>query len=559
MQLEISGDAEENAKKIQASRFCSKSMLDSLSAAKKEIVDALQDRANFSVTQLNIGDGPIKYMRTINGLINYIESRRESCGDGAAAGSLAPVVAADGRITDVVKRRLGKAVLSGEDVMRVSFALYSDSFHQRVSPLYAGDALLTEEVGAVIKKDLFYRFSVRDGLSGEFDVAGLRRHETAGQDPYVRIMSSSETDNSYTPVTIIDAGNALYYDAREASDASGSGSGYASGSGSGYGYGSGSGSDGHHQVVVLTAAHAKLTYTKKPAANIRLYASFREGGNRLYSAKQVPLHRFLSSVSVKDVAGIGGPVSAPAAPRAFLVDERLKLDDNVIRKIEKMIADYTVQYRQVLEDAGGSVSPVPVFGGAKGSAKGRLARLESVRPRAVGAADDSPIVPLAAVQTARLCYYAYVAGRGEVTMADIARDAVYSVAAFWVLLATGLLSERSVQVGLVAVLISWCLSTVYWSAARVCAARGSLRGSYAGVVACGLIFAISDIVRAGGPAVRLTPVTRRGRRPDRRPGSRAPGTRLAPRRAGRVRTCPSGPCGRTCPSGPCGRTRRCRP
>ena len=103
-------------------------------------------------------------------------------------------------------------------------------------------------------------------------------------------------------------------------------------------------------------------------------------------------------------------------------------------------------------------------------------------------------MPLAAVQAARLCYYAYVAGRGEVTMADIARDAVYSVAAFWVLLATGLLSERSVQVGLVAVLISWCLSTVYWSAARVCAARGSLRGRYAGVATSGLIFAVTSVL-----------------------------------------------------------------
>ena len=89
---------------------------------------------------------------------------------------------------------------------------------------------------------------------------------------------------------------------------------------------------------------------------------------------------------------------------------------------------------------------------------------KSIPRKKGGATGDSPLIPVTAMQMARLCYYAYVTRDGNITMGDTLRDAVYSVAAFWVLYATGLMSERSVQLGLVVVLVSWCISTVFWSA-----------------------------------------------------------------------------------------------
>lgn len=99
------------------------------------------------------------------------------------------------------------------------------------------------------------------------------------------------------------------------------------------------------------------------------------------------------------------------------------------------------------------------------------------------------MVPLAAIQMARLCYYAFVAGRGEVNMSDILRDAVYSVAVFWILYSTRLLSERSVQIGLIAVLLSWCITTVYWSVIKTVRVSDGKTSRYTGIAVCAVIYA----------------------------------------------------------------------
>ena len=77
------------------------------------------------------------------------------------------------------------------------------------------------------------------------------------------------------------------------------------------------------------------------------------------------------------------------------------------------------------------------------------------------------MVPLLALQTARVGYYAHLlrSGRG-VDMCGMSRDAVYGIAFYWALHVAGLLSESNVQDGLVAVLISWCLVVTYWSSAK---------------------------------------------------------------------------------------------
>eukprot|EP00873_Tetraselmis_striata_P033760 jgi/Tetstr1/454024/TSEL_040943.t1 len=86
---------------------------------------------------------------------------------------------------------------------------------------------------------------------------------------------------------------------------------------------------------------------------------------------------------------------------------------------------------------------------------------------------DSPLVPLLALQTARVGYYAHLMRTpGGVDLCGMSRDAVYGIAFFWALHVAGLMSESSVQTGLVAVLISWCLTVTYWSAAKTVRTMG---------------------------------------------------------------------------------------
>jgi hypothetical protein len=103
-----------------------------------------------------------------------------------------------------------------------------------------------------------------------------------------------------------------------------------------------------------------------------------------------------------------------------------------------------------------------------------------------------------ALQVARIGYYAQVVASGrEVTLCVMTTDVVYSIAFFWALHVCRLMSERSIQVALLAVLISWCIMVGYWSASKCLCSMRSI--SYR--TRCRLGIAVTTAVMLGVPIV----------------------------------------------------------
>ncbi|AUF82350.1 hypothetical protein TetV_258 [Tetraselmis virus 1] len=115
-----------------------------------------------------------------------------------------------------------------------------------------------------------------------------------------------------------------------------------------------------------------------------------------------------------------------------------------------------------------------------------------------GGGTDSPLVPVMALQMTRLCYFAYISSRRDINMGDLVRDAVYSVGVLMAIYSSGMMSERSVQIAVTAVLASWCISTLFWSAMMAKKKYSGVEGEspderkrccYMGVIVNAVVFA----------------------------------------------------------------------